>query len=266
MSPTYAREIQTPELGFGLDGVLRGRSADLCGVLNGIDTKTWDPQTDPLIAARYGATTLEGKLANKRALKARAGLAGPHEAPLAAIVSRLTQQKGIDLLIEAIAQLAAVPLQVAVVGAGDRDLVEQLRAAQQAHPEHLGVFIGFEEKAAHLVEAGGDMFLMPSRFEPCGMNQMYSQRYGTPHIANPTGGLADTIVDERSGDASSATGFLMDELSAAGLVASVKRAVAAFNDPPRWRRLQANGMARDFGWANAAREYAAIYERIRSTA
>ena len=266
MSPTSAREIQTEALGFGLDGVLRKRANDLFGVLNGIDTKTWDPKADPLIAAQYGPDSLEKKIANKRALKARVGLGGSNETPLAAIVSRLTHQKGIDVIVEAMPRLAKIPIQVAVVGAGDRELVEKLRAVQQAHPEQLGLFIGFDEKAAHLVESGADMFLMPSRFEPCGMNQMYSQRYGTPPIANATGGLIDTILDESSGNPSAATGFLMRELTADALVAAVERAVAAFRDPAHWRRLQTNGMAKNFGWAPAARAYEAIYSRIKSTA
>jgi len=265
VSPTYAREIQMPELGFGMDGVLRGRTRDLFGVLNGIDVDAWDPEKDPLIAARYGAETLDRKLTNKRALKQRLGLGGPHEVPLAAIVSRLTHQKGIDIIIDALPQLAKIPIQVAVVGAGDKDLVEKLRAAQKQFPETLGLFIGFDEQAAHLVEAGGDMFLMPSRFEPCGMNQMYSQRYGTPPIANATGGLVDTILDERSGNPSAATGYLLDKLTPAGLVAAVERAVAAYRDPAHWRRIQKNGMAKNFGWGAAAHAYSVIYGRIRST-
>jgi starch synthase len=259
VSPTYAREIQTHELGFGMDGVLRGRAKDLHGVLNGIDTRAWDPQHDALIPARYGPDTLDAKLTDKRALKQRVGLAGPHEVPLAAIVSRLTHQKGIDILVEAIPELAKIPIQVAVVGAGDRDLVEQLRVAREKYPETLGLYVGFDEQAAHLAEAGGDMFLMPSRFEPCGMNQMYSQRYGTPPVANATGGLIDTVADGESG-------YLLGELSAAGLVAAVRRAVEDYRDPARWRRVQRNGMARDFGWGAAARAYAAIYGRIKASA
>jgi starch synthase len=259
VSPTYAREIQTHELGFGMDGVLRQRSKDLFGVLNGIDTAMWNPQTDPLIPAHYGPDTLDAKLTNKRALKQRLGLEGPHELPLAAIVSRLTHQKGIDIISEAVPQLAKIPMQIAVVGAGDRELVEKLRAAQQGFPEHVGVYIGFDEQAAHLVEAGADMFLMPSRFEPCGMNQMYSQRYGTPPIANATGGLVDTILDDE-------TGYLMRELSAEGLVEAVQRGLGDYRDQSRWRRVQHAGMARDFGWASAARAYGEIYARVRSIA
>jgi len=259
VSPTYAREIQTHDLGFGMDGVLRGRSKDLFGVLNGIDTKTWDPRTDALIPAHYGPDTLDAKLTNKRALKQRLGLEGPHEVPLAAIVSRLTHQKGIDIIAEAVPQLAKIPVQIAVVGAGDRELVETLRAAQAESATQMGVYIGFDEQAAHLVEAGADMFLMPSRFEPCGMNQMYSQRYGTPPVANATGGLVDTISDAE-------TGYLMRELSATGLVEAVQRALVAFRDQPSWRRVQRAGMARDFGWASAARAYGEIYARIKASA
>ena len=174
-------------------------------------------------------------------------------------MSRLTHQKGIDILIAAIPELAKIPMQLAVVGAGDRDLVEQLRAARAQYPETLGLYIGFDEQAAHLIEAGGDMFLMPSRFEPCGMNQMYSQRYGTPPVANATGGLIDTITDGESG-------YLLKELSVDGLVAGVRRAVKDYRDPVQWRRVQKNGMAKDFGWGAAARAYAEIYARIRASA
>jgi starch synthase len=192
-------------------------------------------------------------------LKQRLGLAGPHEVPLAAIVSRLTHQKGIDIIAEAVAQLAKIPVQVAVVGAGDRELVEKLRVAQREFPEQVGVYIGFDEQAAHLVEAGADMFLMPSRFEPCGMNQMYSQRYGTPPVANATGGLVDTILDDE-------TGYLMRELTAEGLVEAVQRGLGDYRDPSRWRRIQRAGMARDFGWASAARAYGEIHARVTSSA
>ena len=265
VSPTYAKEIQSPELGFGLDGVLRMRSQDLFGVLNGIDTTLWDPRTDALIPSHYDAGSLEGKAANKRVLKQRLALEGPDDVPLIASVTRLTHQKGIDLIADAMAQIAAAPAQLVVVGAGERALVEKLRAAKARHPRHLATFIGFDEPLAHLVEAGADMFLMPSRFEPCGMNQMYSQRYGTPPIANPTGGLVDTIEDERSSPAATATGFLLRSgLSATSLVEGVQRAVAAYGDAARWTRLQRNGMAKDFGWGSAARAYSEIYSRIKN--
>ena len=257
VSPTYAREIQQEALGFGLQGVLRERSAVLHGVLNGIDTQAWDPLTDPHLAANYGVLTLERKVANKRLFKKRMGLAAGDDVPLAAIVSRLTHQKGIDLIAEAAPAMAAAGVQIAVVGTGDRALVERIQALHHRHPERVAAFIGFDESLAHLLEAGADFFLMPSRFEPCGMNQMYSQRYGTPPVVTATGGLADT-VDEN-------TGFVMEEATTSALLSAVGRAVDAYREPKRWRRLQTNGMARDFGWGPAARAYEDIYRQINAT-
>ena len=271
VSPTYAREIQTHELGFGLDGVLRHRRDHLFGVLNGIDTSGWNPESDPLIAQRYGAGALDGKAANKRALKQRLGLGGADEVPLLATVARLTHQKGIDVIIEALPQLVALPAQVIVVGTGDRVMAQRLRAMQERFPESIATFIGFDETLAHLVEAGADLFLMPSRFEPCGMNQMYSQRYGTPPIANPTGGLVDTIVDASpsplgEGRGEGASGFLLKRLDAAGLVEATRTALDLYADKARWKHIQTNGMRRDFGWTRAANEYAQIYRRIAPVA
>jgi len=261
VSPTYSREIQTPELGFGLDGVLRMRSNVLYGVLSGIDTALWNPQTDPWIPSRFGPLTLERKLANKLALKQRMGLGGRSDVPLLSMVTRLTHQKGIDLVAAAADALVAFPAQIAIVGTGEHALMEKVRAIQARHPENVATFIGFDESLAHLVEGGADMFLMPSRYEPCGMNQMYSQRYGTPPIANATGGLADTIVDDPS---PKPTGFLMKAATVEALIETAQRAVNAWRDAKRWRTLQLNGMAKDFGWASAARQYAAIYRRIKS--
>ena len=264
VSPTYAREIQTEALGFGFDGVLRRRRDMLFGVLNGIDTELWNPQNDPWIPSRYGPLTLDRKRDSKLAFKQRMGLGGKSDVPIFAMVSRLTQQKGIDLVLEAAPVLAAMPAQLAVVGTGDRELVEKLRAMQTVLGDRMGVFIGFDESLAHLLEAGADAFLMPSRFEPCGMNQMYSQRYGTPPIGNATGGLVDTITDATMGIGDTqATGFLMPEATTLALVDSVQRAVAAWREPRAWRSLQLNGMSKDFGWANAAKEYAAIYEKLK---
>ncbi len=275
VSPTYAREIQAPELGFGLDGVLRARSNVLYGVLNGIDTALWNPQTDPWIPSRFGPLTLERKLANKLALKQRLGLGGKSDVPLLAMVTRLTHQKGIDLVTAAAGALLATPAQLVVVGTGERELMDKVKSMQERHPQAVATFVGFDEPLAHLVEGGADMFLMPSRFEPCGMNQMYSQRYGTPPIVSATGGLLDTVTDESWAPASAgattasmaakATGFLMRERTSEALLETVGRAMAAWRDARRWRALQLNGMAKDFGWAAAAKQYAAIYARIRST-
>lgn len=257
VSPTYAREIQTDELGFGLEGVLRQRHDVLYGVLNGVDTELWNPRTDALIAARYDSGSLEKKRDNKLALQQRMGLPADPVRPLMAMVTRLTHQKGIDLVVDAAASLIGMGAQIIVVGTGDRDLVGRLTGLQAHHPHDVGLFIGFDEALAHLVEAGADMFLMPSRFEPCGMNQMYSQRYGTPPIANSTGGLVDTIADN-------ATGFLMKSATPAALLEAAGRALGAYRDPAAWRAIQRAGMARDFGWGPAARAYADIYSKIRT--
>ena len=255
VSPTYAREIQGAELGFHMDGVLRMRADRLFGVLNGIDTELWDPRTDPYIASRYGPDSLERKAANKAALRERFSLGGPGSVALLGMVTRLTDQKGVDLVIAAHKELLGMPAQVVIVGTGDRELVDSLYAMHAAHPKDFGVTIGFDEPLAHMVEAGADMFLMPSRFEPCGMNQMYSQRYGTPPIANATGGLVDTVEDGK-------TGFMMKEATREELVGACRRALACWKDRKRWHAMQAAGMAKDFGWGAAAREYESIYRKI----
>ena len=267
VSPTYAKEIQTEELGFGLQGVLQQNASRLHGVLNGIDTTIWNPQTDSLIAAKYGPLTLDKKINNKLAFKQRMGLAGRNDVPLFAMVSRLTHQKGIDLLVDAAERIAAMPAQLAVIGTGDRELVERLHAMRARLAGKMAVFIGFDESLAHLLEAGADAFVMPSRFEPCGMNQMYSQRYGTPPVANATGGLVDTIVDDDPLAIGGArpTGFRMHSATADALVEAVSRAAAAYREPRQWRTLQLNGMSRDFGWSRAAQQYVEIYGKLGSS-
>lgn len=264
VSPTYAREIQSEPLGFGMHGLLRLRRDSLFGILNGIDTAAWNPETDPLIAHRYSAATLDRKPLNKEILQRRLQLAVDPEIPLIGVVSRFTQQKGTDVLVEAASRLVKLPAQLVALGTGERELEDALRTVAARHPGNIAVAIGYDETLAHLIEAGADMFLMPSRFEPCGLNQMYSQRYGTPPIARATGGLVDTIVDCNSGTLGngSATGILFHQLTAAALLAAVRRAVAMYHDRRSWRVLQQNGMARYFGWDTAARQYAAIYTRL----
>jgi len=266
VSPTYAREIQSEPLGFGMHGLLRLRRDSLFGILNGIDTTVWNPETDPLIAHRYSAGTLDNKPLNKQALQRRLRLAVEPEIPLLGVVSRFTQQKGTDVLVEAASRLVGLPAQLVALGTGVRELEDALRTVSARYPGNIAVATGFDESLAHLIEAGADMFLMPSRFEPCGLNQMYSQRYGTPPIARATGGLADTIVDCNPGTLGngSATGFLFHQLTAAALLAAVRRAVAMYHDRRSWRVLQQNGMARHFGWDTAARQYAGIYARLAS--
>ena len=255
VSPTYAREIQTGEFGCGLDGLLRHRCHVLSGILNGIDTAAWDPASDASIARRYDASTLELKAENKAALQRRMGLPVDARVPLLGVVGRMTHQKGTDLLAAAAETLIASPAQLAVLGTGDREQEQALAALAARHPDRIAVTVGFSEALAHLIEAGADLFLMPSRFEPCGLNQMYSQRYGTPPVARACGGLADTISD-------GVTGFLFERAESAALAGAVRRGLAAFREPHRWREIQRAGMARDFSWGEAARRYADLYLRL----
>ena len=264
VSPTYAREIQSAPLGFGLEGVLHARRDALFGILNGIDTDEWNPAHDARIDARYDAANLAAKTANRRALRARLGLADAEGIPLFGVVSRLVEQKGIDLVADVAPRLLDLPAQLAVLGTGDAALERRFAALADAAPGRIAVRIGFDETLAHLVEAGADAFLMPSRFEPCGMNQMYSQRYGTPPIVRRTGGLADTVVDCTPATLAdgTASGFVFDEARPGALLAAIERAVAAFADPATWQALQRNGMARDFGWGRAAARYAELYAQV----
>jgi len=254
VSPSYAREIQTEEFGCGLDGVLRERRGVLRGIVNGIDTEVWNPMSDGLIAEPYSWTSLDKKAGNKSALQRRLNLAEDSGAPLLGTVCRFAHQKGIDLLCAAADELLALGTQICALGRGEREYETALMALAARHPGRVGVAIGFNEELAHLIEAGADMFLMPSRFEPCGLNQMYSQRYGTPPIARATGGLVDTIADGE-------TGFLFEPAESAALVAAVRRALEVCRDARRWRELQRRGMTRDFSWSGPARQYADLYAR-----
>src|SRR5438105_15825697 len=214
----------------------------------------WNPMADRHIAERYSWTSLDRKAANKRALQERMNLRLDGAAPLLGAVCRFTHQKGVDLIAAAADELIARGAQICMLGRGDRELESVFSALTARHPASVAVAIGFNEDLAHLIEAGADLFLMPSRFEPCGLNQMYSQRYGTPPVARATGGLVDTIADGE-------TGFLFERAESAALVAAVGRALGVYRDTPRWREMQRRGMVRDFSWAAAARQYADLYAR-----
>ena len=254
VSPTYAREIQTEEHGCGMEGLLRERREALTGILNGVDVDVWDPATDAHLVQRYDKAQLEKKALNKKALQERLNLEVRDDL-LVGFIGRLTHQKGADLIAAAAAEVAALPAQLVVLGRGERELEGALAAVAARHPGRIAVALGFNEPLAHLIEAGADVFLMPSRFEPCGLNQMYSQRYGTPPIARATGGLVDTVTDGE-------TGFLFERAESSALAAAVRRALAAWREPRRWREIQEAGMRRDFSWQPAARRYADLYSKL----
>ena len=265
VSPTYAQEIRTEAFGVGLHGVLQAQAHKLTGILNGIDTQLWNPQSDPLLPQPYGAADLAGKRANKAALQVRCGLAPDAGAMLFGVVSRLTSQKGIDLVLASLPRILERGGQLVVLGQGEPWLHEALQAAARQHPQAVSASFGFDESLAHQIEAGIDCFLMPSRFEPCGLNQMYSQAYGTPPIVTPTGGLKDSVIDADA-DPVHGTGFVMASQDGAAFDVAVDRAFAAFADRARWQRIQRNGMARRFGWEDSAARYVAVYERALASA
>jgi starch synthase len=257
VSPRYAQEIQTPEFGFGFDGILRRRSADLIGILNGIDADEWNPARDPVLPRPFSAEDPSDKGASKRALLARYQLPADDATiarPIVGMISRMVDQKGFDLIAAAARDLIALDASYVVLGTGETRYETMWRDLAARYPWRVGARIGFDEALAHLIEAGADLFLMPSRFEPCGLNQMYSLRYGTVPVVRAVGGLADTVRDGE-------TGFVFEEYSPRALVATVRRALTAYADKSRWRALQAAGMRQDHSWDRSAREYVKIYER-----
>ena len=265
VSPSYAEEIQTEALGFGLQGLLAHRRGALTGILNGIDTKEWDPAADSAIAKPYDAENLQNKNASKRELQKRMGLRIDPDIPLLGVVGRFTQQKGLDMVLEIAPQLIALPAQLVLLGSGDAAMQRAALALAHRYSGQISAYVGFDEALSHLIEAGADIFLMPSRFEPCGLNQMYSQRYGTPPVVHATGGLADTVVDcnETTLAQGTASGFVFDgDMDEEALLDAAQRAVAAYNDKKIWRALQRNGMGRDFGWDRSAAAYRDIYQRL----
>jgi starch synthase len=253
-------------LGFGFDGILRERAADLVGILNGIDYDQWDPAGDPNIPEPYNVSDLTGKLAAKRALLRRCNLpsdAAALERPVVGIIARMVDQKGFDLLAAIADELPRLDAVFVLLGAGERRYEDLWLGLAARYPDRVAAHIGFDEPLAHLIEAGADLFLMPSRFEPCGLNQMYSLRYGTVPLVHKTGGLADTVqnLDPATG---AGNGFSFDEYSPQALVGTLRWALSVFMDRQAWRRLQATGMQQDFSWDASARRYAEVYERART--
>jgi len=261
VSPTYAREIQDEAFGYGLAPLLRHRRAHLQGILNGIDSEIWNPATDPALAEPYAANRLAAKRANKTALQREMGLEASADRPLFGVISRLTLQKGLDLLLTVADGIPHLPAQLVVLGSGDKAMETGFQALAARHPGQIAVCLGFDEGLAHRIEAGADCFLMPSRFEPCGLNQMYSLRYGTPPLVRATGGLADTVVDVDDATLAdkTASGFVLAEETPHALWLTMERVTRTWQDKRLWQRIQQNGMRRDFSWAPAAAEYIQLY-------
>ncbi len=263
VSKKYSQEIQTSEYGFGLEGVLRARAATVTGILNGVDYEEWSPECDKFIAARYSRQDLSGKAKCKQDLLAAFGVTETNSnLPVIGIVSRFAAQKGFDLISQIMDRLAREELIIVALGSGDREYEEMFQRLNRQFPQKIAVKVAYNNELAHKIEAGSDMFLMPSRYEPCGLNQIYSLKYGTVPIVRATGGLDDTIEpwDARSGKG---TGFKFTEYTGEALLLTIREALRAYRDQTSWTVLMRNGMAKDFSWNASAREYVRVYERIR---
>ena len=268
VSPTYAREIQHESLGFGMHGLLRERRGVLQGIVNGIDTQAWNPRHDPHLVKGYDIQHLSDKAKSKSALQQALGLHLEADTPLVATVSRITAQKGSDIVLGVMNDLVAEGVQFALLGSGDKVIELAFIELARKHPGRISACIGYDEGQSHRMEAGADIFLMPSRFEPCGLNQMYSQRYGTPPVAHATGGLVDTIVDATAKNLALglASGVLFYDMNFQTCLAAVRHAVHLYrHEPRRWRQLQCAGMAKDFSWENSAQEYLKLYRSLMAS-
>ncbi|MGZ4968470.1 MAG: glycogen synthase GlgA [Methylobacter sp.] len=264
VSPTYAKEIQTAEFGYGLEGLLSYRKDFLSGIINGIDTDHWNPETDTNISQTFNRLSINKKLLNKTALQEKLSLPVDKNIPVFGLISRLVEQKGIDLILECLPEMLTQPLQFVLLGSGSKSFEQRLHNFAESHPDKISITIGYDETLAHMIEAGADVFLMPSRFEPCGLNQIYSQRYGTIPIVRKTGGLADTVVDTvpETLNNHTATGFVFNEASAGTLMEAIKRALILYSHPKTWRQLQTNGMQKDYSWSKSAKQYMTLYSHL----
>ena len=263
VSPTYAKEIQTPEFGCGLDGILSERKTELFGIVNGIDTEAWNPGRDSLLTSTYNSADLRGKRVCKDLLRRKFNLPQGDEA-VVGMIGRLFEQKGFDLVANSIEELLRRDIQLVVLGTGREEFHKLLQRVQQSNPKKIAVAFAFDNGLAHLIEAGSDMFLMPSRYEPCGLNQLYSLAYGTPPIVRRVGGLADTVTDTTHDTraAGTATGFQFDEYSSATMLACLDRALLLYRKEPEiWKKLQITGMQQDWSWRQSAVKYIEVYER-----
>jgi starch synthase len=265
VSPTYALEIRTPEFGMGLDGVVRSRSHLVHGIVNGIDRREWSPANDRNLAQRYGATSLDKRIANKRAIEKELGL-NRDDGPIFVVISRLTWQKGMDVLLEVIDHIVGLGGRLALLGSGDAAIEAGLKEAALRHPGRVGLRLGYDEPLAHLLQGGGDAILIPSRFEPCGLTQLYGLAYGCVPIVSRTGGLADTVVDANIAALAdqSGTGIVFNGPSYDLLAQAITRAFELWEKPPVWRRIQQNGMRADFSWGRSGKAYAELYRKLVS--
>ncbi len=262
VSETYAKEVRTSsDFGFGLEGVFKKKAKLITGILNGMDTAVWNPATDKHLAAPYSADDLSGKAENKKALCERFGLPYSEKVPVIGIVSRLADQKGFDLVTEKLAEILKENVQLVILGSGEKKYEDAFLKAAKKSPKRIGVHIGFDEALAHLIEAGSDMFLMPSKYEPCGLNQMYSLNYGTLPIVRATGGLADTVED-LDAKPKLGTGFVFQDYRGEALLETIKRALAAFQKPEVWKAAMLRGMAKDFTWTRSANQYIELYKNL----
>lgn len=261
VSQKYAEEIcGSSEYGAGLNGLLAHRKKDLHGILNGIDYQQWNPATDEHIYRKFDVKSLEAKIDNKKALAQRFNLPYKENTPLMGAISRLVDQKGFDLVLESLDELMKLDMQFVLLGSGEPKVEKRFEAFQKKYPLKIGVFFGFDEVLAHLVEAGSDMFLMPSRYEPCGLNQMYSMRYGTVPIVRSTGGLDDTVEDHEGNG--KGTGIKFEKYDAKELIKAVQRATKIYQQPDEWKKLMRNGMGKDFSWEHSARKYVGLYKGL----
>lgn len=261
VSEKYADEIcSSAEIGAGLNGLLSTRRKDLHGILNGIDYQIWNPATDEYIFRKYDTRSVEAKVDNKRSLMSRFGLEFSENRPVVGVISRLVDQKGFELLFEIIEDVMRLDVQFVMLVAGDRDQEKRVESVQKKHPKRIALFIGYDTELAHLIEAGTDMFLMPSKYEPCGLNQMYSMRYGTVPIVRATGGLDDTVEDYSG--TGKGTGFKFDKYDSRELLKVIQRALKVFQQPEEWKKIMRNGMIRDFSWENSARKYINLYKEL----
>ncbi len=264
VSPSYAEEIQTSQFGCGLDGLLSHRRDVLAGIINGIDSGHWNPKSDSYISSNYNHETLNKKLPNKTALQKQLGLPTNKKIPIFGVISRLVEQKGIDLLLGCMDEILELPLQLVILGSGDKTIEQDLLEYAKAYPTKIAVKIGYDEALSHQIEAGVDIFLMPSRYEPCGLNQMYSQLYGTIPVVNKVGGLADTVIDAIPHTISdnTATGIVFNGALSGTLLEAIKRALMLYAQPEAWKQMQVNGIKKDFSWKQSAGQYKELYGQL----